>query len=153
MIGRFLRIKALVASFLNFVWFALLKGGYQPEFFVKLVFEIAVDQNFEGVQHPNRPSVPVVHPRPYWSLFCPIMSNYRNMTKTKMFGALLVASGLLNYYMKFHQDWTKNGWVMRQKPYAHIWTYAPNFIGFGPLIGQVSIFLKGKHKLHILCNL
>ena len=112
-------IGCWVESFLNVVWFALLKGGgggggYQPEFLVKLVFEIAVDkqtrtsyQTFEGVQDPNHPSVPVVHPRPYWSLFCPIMSNYRNIPKTKMFGALLVASGLLNYYMKFHQNGQK----------------------------------------------
>ena len=27
--------------------------------------------------------------------------------------------------------------------YAHIWTYAANIIDFGPLIGQISIFLKG----------
>ena len=30
------------------------------------------------------------------------------MPKTHIVCALLVASGLLNSYMKFHQDWTKN---------------------------------------------
>ena len=40
--------------------------------------------------------------------------------------------------------------------YAHIWTYAPNMIDFGPSIWQISIFefkqfyMKGKPKLHIL---
>ena len=27
-----------------------------------------------------------------------------------------------------HPGWTTNGWVMGQKPYAHIWAYAPNLI-------------------------
>ena len=53
---------------------------------------------------PNRPPVPAVQPRPYLVNFGPIMPNHL----IKISGALLVASGLLNSYMKF-QDWTKNG--------------------------------------------
>ena len=69
-------------------------GGANGYFFVKLDFEIAVDQqtktsdrNFEGVPDPNRTL---------------------NMPHTHILCALLVASGHLNSYMKFHQDWTKN---------------------------------------------
>ena len=53
-------------------------GGNQPEFFVKLVSEIAVDQQtktidqtFEEVPDPNRPPVPVVQPRLYLVTFWP----------------------------------------------------------------------------------
>ena len=45
-------------------------------------------------------------PLPVWSEICPIM------LKTQILGALLVASGLLNSYKKFHQDWTKNWYVI-----------------------------------------
>ena len=37
-----------------------------------------------------------------------ILPKHLNMLITKILGALLVASGPLNSYKKFHQDWTKN---------------------------------------------
>ena len=52
-------------------------------------------------------------PRPVWPEICPIMPNHLNiLLKTQILGALLVASGLLNSYKKFHQDWTKNWHVI-----------------------------------------
>ena len=45
-------------------------------------------------------------------------------------------------YISFYQNWIKIGWVMSTILYAHIWAYAPNMIDFGPLIGQISIFLN-----------
>ena len=95
-----------------------LRGGSHGYFFVKLDFEIAVDQQtrtsertFEGVPDPNRQTVPAGQPRPYLVQIRPNLAKYpehRNMPKTQVYGALRVASGLLNSYMKFHQDWTKN---------------------------------------------
>ena len=48
-------------------------GGGHPDYFVKLDFEIAVDQQtsdrdqtFEGVPDSGCPPVPAGHPRPYW---------------------------------------------------------------------------------------
>ena len=38
----------------------------------------------------------------------PIMPKQLNMLITKILGALLVASGPLNSFKNFHQDWTKN---------------------------------------------
>ena len=64
------------------------------------------------------------------------------MPKTKLKGALLVASGLLSMNINFHSEWTKNGSVMGQKPYAHIWACAPNLIVLRRLISQISIFLN-----------
>ena len=82
--------------------------------FLEFFSEIAVDpqtrtsdQTFEGVPNPNRPPVPVVQPRPYLVPFFPILPNHQHIPKTKIVGALLVASGLMNSYMKFYQDWTK----------------------------------------------
>ena len=71
---------------------------------MKLVSEIAgdqqtrtSDQTFEGILDPNRPPVPVVQPSPYlWSFFGTIMPNHRDIPKTKIMCALLVASSLLN---------------------------------------------------------
>ena len=75
---------------------------------MKLGFEIAVDQQtrtgdqtFEGVPDPNRQSVPAGQPRPYLVQIRPNLAKYPEH-------ALLVASGPLNLYMNFHQDWTKN---------------------------------------------
>ena len=51
-----------------------------------------------------------------WYSFGLNMSNSLNIPKSNIFDALLVASGVLNSYIKFHPDWTKNGWVMSQKP-------------------------------------
>ena len=51
------------------------------------------------------------------------------MPKTQILGALRTASGLLNLYTNFYPDWTKNDWVMSQKPYAHnIWKYTINLV-------------------------
>ena len=60
-----------------------LKGGFTSIFFVKLGFEIAVDQQtrtvdrtFEGVSDPNRQTVPVGQPRPYLVQIRPILAKY-----------------------------------------------------------------------------
>ena len=54
-------------------------GGAQPDFFVKLDFKIAVDQQtrahdqtFEGVPDSGCPPVPAGQPRPYLVHFCQI---------------------------------------------------------------------------------
>ena len=86
-------------------------GGANGYFFVKLDFEIAVDQQtrtsdrtFEGVPDPNRQTVPAGQPRPYLVQIRPNLAKYPE----HILCALLVASGPLSSYMKFHQDWTKN---------------------------------------------
>ena len=67
-------------------------GGVHPDFFVKLDFEIAVDQQtrahdqtFEGVPDSGCP--------PIFGQFLP---NHLNMLTTVLWGALLVATNLLN---------------------------------------------------------
>ena len=72
---------------------------------MKLDFEIAVDQQtrahdktFEGVPDSGCPPVPAGQPRPYLVIFLP---NHLNMLKTVLWGALLVATSLLNTYTKF----------------------------------------------------
>ena len=52
-------------------------GGVHPDFFVKLDFEVAVDQQtrahdqtFEGVPDSGCPPVPAGQPRPYMVNFC-----------------------------------------------------------------------------------
>ena len=83
------------------VRFKLVKGGgVHPDFFVKLDFEIAVDQQtrahdqtFEGVPDSGCPPVPAGQPRPYLVNFSP---NHRNMLTAMLWGALLVATNLLN---------------------------------------------------------
>ena len=82
---------------------------------MKLGFDIAVDQQtrtsdrtFEGVPDPNRQTVPEGQPRPYLVQIRPNLAKYPEHAKTQILGALLVASGPLNSYMNFHQDWTKN---------------------------------------------
>ena len=58
-------------------------GGVHPDFFVKLGFEIAVDQQtrtgdqtFEGVPDPNHQSVPAGQPRPYLVQIGPNLAKY-----------------------------------------------------------------------------
>ena len=58
-------------------------GGANGYFFVKLDFEIAVDQqtktsdrNFEGVPDPNRQTVPAGQPRPYLVQIRPNLAKY-----------------------------------------------------------------------------
>ena len=82
---------------------------------MKLGFDIAVDQQtmtsdrtFEGVPDPNRQTVPAGQPRPYLVQIWPNLANYPEHAQNPDLGALLVASGPLNSYMNFHQDWTKN---------------------------------------------
>ena len=59
------------------------KGGDNGYFFVKLDFEIAVDQQtrtsdrtFEGVPDPNRQTVPAGQPRPYLVQIMPNLAKY-----------------------------------------------------------------------------
>ena len=89
--------------------------GANGYFFVKLDFEIAVDQQtrtsdrtFEGVPDPNRQMVPAGQPRPYLVQIRPNLAKYPEHAQNPYLCALLVASGPLSSYMKFHQDWTKN---------------------------------------------
>ena len=88
-----------------------LRGGGQWVFFVKLDFEIAVDQQtrtsdrtFEGVPDPNRQTVPAGQPRPYLVQIRPNLAEYPEHAQNPYF---MCSSGLLNSYTKFHQDWTK----------------------------------------------
>ena len=81
--------------------------GANGYFFVKLDFEIAVDQQtktsdqtFEGVPDPNRQTVPAGQPRPYLVQIRPNLAKYPDMPRTHILCALLVASGHLNSYMK-----------------------------------------------------
>ena len=78
-------------------------GGVHPNYFVKVDFEIAIDQQtrardrtFEGVPDSGWPPVPAGQPRPYWSICGPILPNDLNMIKTMIWGALLVATSLLS---------------------------------------------------------
>ena len=70
------------------------------------------------------------------------------MLKTVFWGALLVDTSLLNTYTELYQNRIKIGRVMSKILYAHIWTYAANIIDFGPLIGQISIFLNEMQKMN-----
>ena len=73
----------------------------QPDFIVKLFFEIAVDQQ---IRTSDQTFLRGSH---IWFIFCPIMQNHCKISKTTILGALLVAIDLLNSYMNFHLDWTK----------------------------------------------
>ena len=80
-------------------------GGGQPAFFVKLVSEIAIDQQtrtrdqtFDGIPDFNRPPVPEVQRRPYLVKSGSNMPNQLNKPLTRI--------RLLNSYMENHQDWT-----------------------------------------------
>ena len=93
---------------------------------MKLDFDIAVDQQtkahdrtFEGVPDSGCPPVPAEQPRPYLVIFCPILPNHLNM----LWGALLVATSLLNTYTMFYQNRIKIGRVMSKILYAHISTF------------------------------
>ena len=78
---------------------------------MKLDFEIAVDRQTRtgdptfGGGDPYRPTVPAGQPHPY---LVPIWPNPLNMAKTQILCVLLVAIGLLNSYIIFRPDWTKN---------------------------------------------
>ena len=57
--------------------------GVHPDFFVKLGFDIAVDQQtrtsdrtFKGVPDPNRQTVPAGQPRPYLVQIRPNLAKY-----------------------------------------------------------------------------
>ena len=69
-------------------------------FCVKLDFEIAVvqqtrdrDRTFEGVPDFGCPQDSHAH---IWSICGPILPNHLNLLKTMLWGALLVATSLLN---------------------------------------------------------
>ena len=75
-------------------------GGVHPDYFVKLDFEIAVDQQtrahdrtFEGVPDSGRPRDSHAH---IWSICGPILPNDLIMLKTMISDALPVATSLLN---------------------------------------------------------
>ena len=80
-----LRLATIVMSPTNngFARFSLRGGGDNGYFFVKLDFEIAVDQQtrtsdrtFEGVPDPNRQTVPAGQPRPYLVQIRPNLAKY-----------------------------------------------------------------------------
>ena len=54
------------------------------------------DLTFEGVEDHNRPLCSNTH---IWSNFGSVMPNDLKMANSNMFGALFVASGLLNLYI------------------------------------------------------
>ena len=88
--------------------------GVHPRFFVKLVFEIANDQQtrthdqtFEVSRTPPAHQCPRCSHAHSWSIFGAIMQNNLNTPKTEIMGALLVASGLRNSYPNFYPDWKK----------------------------------------------
>ena len=92
-------------------------GGVQPKFYVKLNFEIAVDQKggtqdqiWGGSEHP----VPNIVHRVATPNFGPKISNSPYKVKTKQMGALLVATDVLSTRISFFSNWTKNDWVMSQ---------------------------------------
>ena len=65
--------------------------GVHPDFFVKLDFEIAVDQQtrardrtFEGVLDSGCPPVPAGQPRPYLVNVGSILPNHLNILKTML---------------------------------------------------------------------
>ena len=67
-------------------------GGANGYFFVKLDFEIAVDQQtktsdrtFEGVPDPNRQKVPAGQPRPYLVQIRPNLAKYPEHAQTPDF--------------------------------------------------------------------
>ena len=78
-------------------------GGIHHDYFVKLDFEIAVDQqtrardrNFERVPDSVCPPVPRDSHAHIWSICGPILPNELNILKPMIWGALLVATSLLN---------------------------------------------------------
>ena len=85
------------------VRFKLVKGGeVHPDFFVKLDFEIAVDQQtrahdqtFEGFQTPGAHRCPRDSHAHIWSIFRQITLTCSRLT-AMLWGALLVATNLLN---------------------------------------------------------
>ena len=74
------------------------------------------------------------------------------MLQTVLWGALLVATSLLNTYTYR----IKIGRVMSKILYTHIWTYATNIIDLSINWANINIFesnqlyIKGRPKLHIL---
>ena len=78
-------------------------GGVHPDYFVKLDFEIAVDQQtrardrtLRGFRSPGDNRCPRDSHAHIWSIYGPILPNDLNMLKTMIWGALLVATSLLN---------------------------------------------------------
>ena len=76
-------VKSKVMSIQSISIQSLLRGGANGYFFVKLDFEIAVDQQtrtsdrtFEGVPDPNRQTVPAGQPRPYLVQIRPNLAKY-----------------------------------------------------------------------------
>ena len=74
---------------------------------MKLDFEIAVDhktraryRTFEGVPDSGCPRDSHAH---ICSMFGSFLPNHLNMFKTMLWGALLVATSLLNTFMKFYK--------------------------------------------------
>ena len=79
-------------------------GGVHPDYFVKLDFEIAVDQEtlgpltelLRGFRTPCDHRCPRDSHAHIWSICGPSLPNVLNMLKTMIWGALLVATSLLN---------------------------------------------------------
>ena len=79
----FCRLRDFSISYPCLVGVLLRGGGDNGYFFVKLDFEIAVDQQtrtsdrtFEGVPDPNRQTVPAGQPRPYLVQISPNLAKY-----------------------------------------------------------------------------
>ena len=88
------------------------RGGH-PVFFVKLDFEIAVDQQTKAHDQTFEEVPDSGCPRDSHVLIWSILPNRLNMLKTVFWGNIL-------------------GRVMSKILYAHIWAYATSIIDFGP---------------------
>ena len=82
--------------------------------FVNFDFEIAVDQqtrardqNFKGVPDSGCPPVSAGQLRPYLDNFWLNFVKSPSHAQTHALGAILVATSLLNTYIKFYQNWIK----------------------------------------------
>ena len=82
---------------------------------MKLDFEIAVDQESRVK---DRPQVPLGAHRVDMPIFGPKISNFLNMHKSKLVGALLtdllIDPGLISIWMSFYLKFAKNGYVIAQ---------------------------------------
>ena len=90
-------------------------GGFTPSFFVKIDFKIAVEQQtrardrtFEGFPDSGCHRCLRDSHTHIWSIFGLVLPKHLNMLKTMLWGALLVATSLLNTCIKVLSKLDKN---------------------------------------------
>ena len=98
---RLLNLILMLMTFLSYLHYT--KAILEGDFFVKLYFEIAVDQQtrardqtFEGVPDSGCHWCPRDSYAHICSIFGPILPNHLNLLKNMIWGALIVATNLLN---------------------------------------------------------